>query len=144
MWVYEGVHLSNGTSSRSTKEANNSDDWNLLRASPGPMPVDWKKAATNKQNNVSPLAQKLEARRRRQEQEKEKNLNNERVQHSIHTFNALALGEVKAKTLDGRENANLEETQGKAVFSHLAMRSGTLHEKRFQEGRPRIQQPRRF
>jgi WD40 repeat protein len=133
MWVYEGVHLSNGTSSRSTKEANNSDDWNLLRVSPGPMPVDWKKAATNKQNNVSPLAQKLEARRRRQEQEKEKNLNNERVQHSIHTFNALALGEVKAKTLDGRENANLEETQGKAVFSHLAMRSGTLHEKRFQE-----------
>ena len=106
--------------------------WTLLRETSNGMPPDWQKAAERKVV-ASPLARKLEMRKQHDDAEKEERLHNERVQHSIQSFNALALGEVKAVTLDGRECANLEETQGQVVFDHLAMRSGTLNGKRFKE-----------
>jgi hypothetical protein len=109
-----------------------STKWTLLREVSNGMPPDWQKAAERKVV-ASPLARKLEMRTQQEEAEKEERLHNERVQHSIQSFNALALGEVKAVTLDGRECANLEETQGQVVFDHLAMRSGSLNAKRFKE-----------
>jgi WD40 repeat protein len=123
-WCYENLVPTNNLSLRK--------DWDLFCADPRAMPIDWKKAKS-KQIAVSLHLQKLKARREQEEQQKQERLHNERVQNSIHIFNALSLGEVKAKTLDGRNNANLEETQGQAVFTHLAMRSGTVNEKRFQE-----------
>ena len=107
--------------------------WSLLGSNHGPMPEDWVLNATDRKIMVSPLARKLEMRRQQEESKKEQRLYFERVQSSILTFNALALGEVKAVTLDGRENANLEETQGQAVLGHLAMRSGIKNQQRFLE-----------
>ena len=113
---------------QSTKEV-----WNLFQPSQhSAMPIDFQKAA-DKKVIVSPLARKLEMRRIYEDGKKEERLEKERLKNSMHVLNALALGEVKATTLDGRACANLEETQGTAKFNKLAMRSGTKNQKRMME-----------
>ena len=56
-----------------------------------------------------------------------------RVESSIEAMNALCLGQIRTKTLDGRVFANIEEIQGETKYKHLSMRSGSIAAKRFNE-----------
>jgi hypothetical protein len=67
------------------------------------------------------------------EQMKSERVEKSRVESSIQAMNALSLGQLRAKTLDGRAFANIEEIQGEMQYKHLSMRSGSIAASRFQE-----------